>query len=349
MNLSDRSVVTALDPHEMLRLTEEFPGQCRRALEIAQKAEKVILPRVPANALLTGLGGSAAGGDFVKAVFEAEGTIPFAVNRDYHLPKYVGPNSLVFCASYSGNTEETLSAYADAKAAGAMVVAVTSGGMLADLARADGFPVIIVPGGQPPRTAMGFMMFPVLWTCEALGLVSPQDYEEAFSLLEAGVADWTVEGGSAAKELAVRLYGGLPIIYGLGGWQGLIANRWRSQINENAKQLTFFNTYPELNHNEILGWVNASKLSVGRFVGVRLEDSEVGIKMETRARVTESLIGSTCEFVGVSGQGVRLLSKMLTMASFGDFVSIFLARLNEVDPENIDSINTLKLELGKIS
>ncbi len=349
MNLSDRSVVTALDPYEMLRLTEEFPAQCRRALAIAQAAEKVILPRSPRLAVLTGLGGSAAGGDFVRAVFEHEGTIPFLVNRDYHLPKFVDSNTLVFCASYSGNTEETLSAYADAKAVGAMIVVVSSGGQLSEQARADGYPVITVPGGQPPRTAMGFMMVPVLWTCESLDLVAPQDYDEAFSELEAGQKNWTVEGSDArAKNLAAQLYGGLPIVYGLGSWQGLIANRWRSQINENAKQLTFFNTYPELNHNEILGWVNAGKQGVSKFVGVRLDDTEAGAKMSTRAKVTEALIGDTCPFVGVSGTGTRLLSKMLTLAYFGDFVSIYLARLNEVDPENIDSINTLKSELGKV-
>ena len=349
INLDDRSVVTELDPKGMLVLTEGFPQQCREALAIANQVHLPTLERRPGVVVVTGMGGSAAGGDFVRALFDHEGAVPMIVNRDYHLPAYLGVGDIVFCTSYSGNTEETLSAYADAKSAGAKVIAVTSGGKLKEQALADGYTVYTVPGGQPPRTALGYMLIPVIVACQKLKLIHQQDIEGAIELLEASAAEWTAEApGNAAKKLAEKMHGAVPIIYGLGTWQGLIANRWRSQINENAKELTFFNSFPELNHNEILGWVEASKLGVNRYVGIILEDGTESAKMKLRASVSEKLIGDICPFEHVQAKGDTLLKKLLSLAYFGDFVSIYLARLNGVDPENIDWLIYLKDELGKI-
>ena len=350
--LDDRAFVTRLDPKEMLRLTEEFPKQCREALAIARAVDLKPAPQRPSVVMLTGMGGSAAGGDFARSLFEAQAAVPFIVNRDYRLPSYVGLGDYVFCASYSGNTEETLSAYADAKKAGAKIIAVTSGGKLAEQAKADGFTVFTIPGGNPPRTALGYMLIPVLVACEALGILPKQDYEKAFSLIEKCGAEWTVDGAefdqNPTKQLAQALHGKLAVIYGLGPWQGAIAGRWKGQINENAKNLAFPNTYPELNHNEILGWVGANKQGVDSWVMITLEDGTEIEKMKTRSRVTERLVGSTAEFHHVQARGEALLGKMLFLTFFGDFVSIYLAALNGIDPENIDSINTLKEELSSV-
>lgn len=349
INLDDRSVVTELDPKGMLTLTEGFPKQCREALEIAEAVELHRLDRRPGVVVVTGMGGSAAGGDFVRALFEAEGAVPMVVIRDYHLPAYLGVGDIVFCTSYSGNTEETLSCYEDAKKAGAKIIAVTSGGKLKEKALADGYIVYTVPGGQPPRTALGYMLIPVIVACQRLKLLHQQDIAGAIDLLEACAKEWTAEAvGNPTKKLAQKLHGAVPIIYGLGTWQGLIANRWRSQINENAKELTFFNSFPELNHNEILGWVEANKMGVKKFAGVILEDGSESAKMKLRASFSESLIGSICSFEHVQAKGDTLLKKLLSLAFFGDFVSIYLARLNEVDPENIDWLIQLKDELAKI-
>lgn len=349
--LDDRSFVTRLDPKEMLRLTEEFPSQCRRALAIARDAELPELEARPSLCMLTGLGGSAAGGDFTRAIFEAQGSAPFLVNRDYHLPNYVGLGDVVFATSYSGNTEETLSAYAEAKSSGARIICVTSGGKLAELATADGNALIQIPGGQPPRTALGFMLIPVLVAAERLRLIPAQDYEAAFDLLDSLVPKWSVDaefGSNPAKRLAEELQGKLSVIYGLGSWQAIVANRWKGQINENSKNMTFANAFPELNHNEILGWVKAHEQGVASWVGVVLEDGTESEKMKTRAKVTEKLVGETAKFHHVQAQGETLLAKMLSLALLGDFVSLYLAALNEVDPENIDAINVLKSELSRV-
>ncbi len=350
LDLQDRAAVTALDPKGMWGLTEAFGNQCRTALRIARETDLGSLATAPKNALLTGLGGSAAGGDFVRALFEAHGSIPFAVNRDYHLPAYVGPETLVFATSYSGNTEETLSAYADAQSAGATIVAVTSGGRLKELAEADGHKVVVVPGGQPPRTALGFMLVPVLVACEAYGLLPAQDYDRAFALLDECARGWTIGGDDAGpRELARRFHGALPIVYGLGPWQGLIASRWKSQINENAKVHAFVNAYPELDHNEILGWIRAGEQGVAEYVGAVLMDGGESAKMRKRREVTERLVGGLCGFVPVAARGEDLLSRLLTLTFYGDFVSLYLAALNGVDPETIASINTLKTELASVA
>jgi len=301
--------------------------------------------------MLTGMGGSAAGGDFARCLFDAQSAVPFIVNRDYNLPNYVGLGNYVFCASYSGNTEETLNSYAQAKRAGANIIVVTSGGKLAELAKADGYPAYIVPGGHPPRTALGYMLIPVLVASEALKLLPAQNYAQCFNLLDQCSKDWTVEvpfDSNPTKKLAQAMHGNLAVLYGLGIWQGAIANRWKGQINENAKNLAFPNSYPELNHNEVLGWVGAGKQGVSKWLMVTLMDGTERAKMKTRSAVTEKLVG-IAETHHVTAKGENLLEKMLSLAFHGDFVSIYLAALNGIDPENIDSINTLKEELGKVT
>jgi len=346
INLNDRAALTELDPSGMLTLIEAFPQQCREAFDIARQVEPPKTENLPGVVALAGMGGSAAGGDFVKALFEAHGGAAFVVVRDYHLPNYIGVGDVVFCASYSGNTEETLSVYEDAKRSGAKVVAVTGGGKLQELATQDGFTVYQVPGGQPPRSALGYMLMPVIVACQQMKLLHEQAIEEAIATLEACRAEWGPDtSDNPAQQIAKEMHGALPIIYGLGTWQGYIANRWRCQINENAKHLAFTNSFPELDHNEIMGWIGAANQGVGKFVGVLLESGNEDVRMQTRAEVTERLVSASAQFRRVQGKGESLLEQMLTLAYFGDFVSYYLARLNGVDPVDISNIDKLKEEL----
>jgi len=350
--LDDRDFVTRVDPKAMLGLTEGFPSQCRQAREIALNADLPELSSSPGLTMLTGLGGSAAGGDFARAIFEHEGETPFLVNRDYHLPHFVRNGDVVFVASYSGNTEETLSAYAEASRAGARIVAVTSGGELADQARRDSHSVIRIPGGQPPRTALGYMMIPVLVSSERLGLIPKQDFEAALSLLERNLTAWTVEAPfetNPTKRLALALHRKLAVIYGLGGWQGVVAGRWKGQINENSKNLAFPNAFPELCHNEVLGWVGAGDQGVAEWVGVLLEDGTESNKMKARAAIVEGLLRPVAEFHHVRTEGETLLEKMLSLTFFGDFVSIYLAALTGVDPEDMTWLIQMKEGLAGVA
>lgn len=347
-NLDDANFVTELDPKGIYRLALDFPDQCRRAHKIARQTDVFFADFKPDNIVLTGLGGSAAGGDFMRCLVDAQGSVPFLVNRDYTLPRYVGKNSLVICSSYSGNTEETLSAYADAKSRGASIAAITSGGKLAEMARDDGYPVIQINAGQPPRTALGYMLIPGIYLLETTGMLPAQNYERAFAELDRCVADYRVEVGidsNPTKQLAQTLEGKVANIYGLGAGPGVVANRWKGQINENSKNMAFANIYPELNHNEVLGWTKAS-LQTAIWHLIVLRDGQESAKMAARDRVTRELIGTPS--TDVLARGEDLLTRLLSLAFYGDFVSIYLAALNRVDPENIDAINILKAELAKV-
>lgn len=349
--LDDSQFVLRLDPSGMYDYTVDFPQQVERALKVAKESQLPNQVSEVTQVLLTGLGGSAAGGDLTRALFDQFGHVPFQVNRDYSLPSWAGSGTLVFATSYSGNTEETLSAYADAKSKGCQVIVVTSGGKLAELAQSDGFPLVRIPGGQPPRTALGYLFAPVVFACERLGLLPAQPWGTAVDRLKACVADWGVNvplASNPTKQLAQDLFGKVSVLYGLGAWQGLVASRWKGQICENAKNMTFSHTYPELCHNEVLGWVLADKQGVESWVSVVLQDGTESAKMKKRAEVTARLIQGVAKTHTVTAVGESLLEKMLTLTLFGDFVSIYLAALNAIDPENIDSINVLKSELASV-
>ena len=347
--LDHPTFVTRRDPKGMYALAVGFPEQCRAALRIAESTPISLVADGVRQVVLTGLGGSAAGGDFARALFEAQGRVPFSVNRDYTLPGYVGPDTLVFATSYSGNTEETLSAYADARRRGARIIVVTSGGELSSRAAADQVPVITIPGGQPPRTAMGFMLVPVLVAATRLGLLPAQDIAGAADEAEAATTSWKSESpisANEAKRLGLALHGALGVIYGLGGWETVVAGRWKGQINENAKQHVFSHALPEMNHNEILGWEGTARLGVRQWVTLLLEDGTESDRMKLRAKVTLDLIARAGQVYRVKASGTTLLAKMLSLALLGDFVSLYLAALNEEDPYTINSIDQIKNALS---
>jgi glucose/mannose-6-phosphate isomerase len=333
----------------MYALATGFPAQCLRALEIAEAA---IIPgggEAIRHVVLTGLGGSAAGGDFAKVLFDIEGRVPMSVNRDYALPAWVGPDTLVLATSYSGNTEETLAAFADATGKGARIIVVTSGGELAALARARGVPVVAIPGGQPPRTALGFMLVPVLVAASRLGLLPAQDVRGAAQHMDRGLRAWVTDvpaSQNPAKRLAASLHGALGVLYGLGSWPGVVAHRWKGQLNENAKQHVFAHVLPEMNHNEILGWEGAGRVGVARWVVLMLEDEDPGPRLAIRADATLDLIRTVAHVERVPAGGPTLLARMLSLALLGDFVSLYLAALNTVDPHAIRSIDAIKQRLG---
>ena len=349
--LDEVSFLTRLDPMDMSGLTAGFSNQCRRAVDIARSAALPSWNALPDHVVLTGLGGSAAGGDLAAALYADQGKVPFFVNRDYTLPSFVGQGSLVFACSYSGNTEETLSAFEDAKRRGASVIVVSSGGEITKRAQDEGFPHVTVPGGQPPRTAMGFMLMPVVVASEQLGLIPRQDFEEAFQVLDNVKATCgfdVPESENQAKQIARQMHGKFPLLYGLGGWQFALAQRWRGQLNENSKVLVSTHVFPELCHNEILGWEGADGQSVGQFVTFLLEGGSESKRLHQRVDITCDQIGQIADFHRVSALGDGLLAKMLSLAHIGDWVSLYLAALTEKDPGQMNAIENLKKELAKL-
>lgn len=350
--LDQQEFLTRNDPTGMHRLFADFADQAKRALEIAEQQKFPRLDFKPTAVVVTGLGGSAAGGDLLAGLCADQGSTPAFVNRDYAMPAFVNECTLVFAASYSGNTEETLSAYEDAKSRGATIIGVGSGGQLAERCHRDGHVHIEVPGGQPPRTALGYMFVPLVVACQALGLIPKQDFIGAFDALREVKAEngYDVpESRNPAKQLASVLHGAFPVLYGASDWTFSVAQRWRGQINENAKSMAMTHVYPELCHNEILGWEGSGTQGVARWETVLLSGGDESERIRTRIGITEKLIGQVTRFHHVEAKGQSTLARILSLAHFGDWLSLYLAALAERDPGQMVAIDRLKEELAKIN
>jgi glucose/mannose-6-phosphate isomerase len=256
---------------------------------------------------------------------------------------------MVLCASYSGDTEETLACYESAGALGARRTVVTTGGRLAEMARADGVPVIPLPGGFQPRAAVAYMIVAALEVAALCG-AGPRltsEIDVAASHIEQLVSEWGPDAPeeSLGKELARRLHGTIPVIAGA-GLTTPIAYRWKSQINENAKQPAFFHELPELDHNELAGWEGAREM--GRFSAVFLDDSDAHPRVKERMDLTERLIaGNAVASFRLETRGQTAIERVISLVLLGDLVSIYLAALRGVDPGPVKVIDELKAALAK--
>src|SRR4051794_39005111 len=270
----DPKTIAAVDRSDLLSDIVGLPEHLRDALWKVQSAG--LQPwESPGGLIVAGMGGSGVGGVLARAILGDHASRPILSARTYGLPSWTTTDTTVLCASYSGNTEEALACYEAAGALGATRVAVTSGGKLAEIARADGVPVIPVAGGFQPRAAVAYMTVAAL---EVAGLCGAgprmgSEIDVAADHLEQLVVEWGAEGpeDSESKMLARGLADSVPVIAGSGLTQA-IAYRWKCQINENAKIPAFSHELPELDHNEIVGWANAA--SLGRFAAVFLDDAD---------------------------------------------------------------------------
>ena len=343
--MSLKESIAAYDRSDMLSKLTGFAEQIRDALRRAQETE---LPPPKADVryvVVAGMGGSAIGGDIVRCYTYNLLPVPLQVVRYYDLPAYVGPHTLVFASSYSGETEETLSAYNQAVEKGAQVVAVTSGGTLGRDAASRGFPVISVPPGYPPRTALGYLTFPMLVTLQRLDLLPDisNDIEEALGLVEGLIERYRPNAtDNEAIRLAEQLLGKLPLIYASVVPMEAVAMRWKGQFSENSKMLAWANTFPELNHNEIVGWGQNRDLQ-SRIQVINLRDKFDHKRVQLRMNITSEILASQGQRVlDVESTGTSLLARMFSLIVLGDFVSYYLAILNKVDPTPIENIDLLK-------
>jgi glucose/mannose-6-phosphate isomerase len=299
--------------------------------------------------IVAGMGGSATGGRLALGALGPRLKRPLMVADGYALPGWAGPQTLVLCSSYSGTTEETLSAYDDAVERGAPRLVATTGGPLAERARRDGVPVIPLPGGFQPRAAVGYSLVCAL-EAAALAGAAPSlhaELEAAAALAESLAAEWGPDGpeDGEAKALARALHGTIPVIGGA-ELAASAAYRWKCQVNENAALPAFSFALPEAGHNEIVGWAAAREL--GRFSCVLLEDPQAHERNRLRARLTSELAAAGADVVErVSARGESRLERLVSLVLLGDLVSIYLAVLRGADPVEIEAIDTLKSELAR--
>jgi glucose/mannose-6-phosphate isomerase len=351
--LDDLNVLRKSDSSGMYNLVYNFPSQMKNALTLGKS---IILPdwraRDIKNVVLAGMGGSAIGGDLVRSYLANELKIPFLINRNYTLPNFVGPASLVFLSSYSGNTEETLSVYEEAKRRQAKAVCISSGGKLLELANQDGFLSIKIPEGYPPRAALGYSFVSPLMVLILLKLVldKEKEIEETVKSLASALALYKMEKNTSenpAKSLALKLHKKLPIIYAGENHLDAVATRWKGQICENSKMLAFCNFFPEFNHNELVGWKVIDEYK-DKLIVLMLKDRDDHIRIKKRMGIVKGIIERVgVEVVERESFGEGLLSRIFSLIQLGDFTSFYLAILNQVDPFPVEIINFLKNELAK--
>jgi glucose/mannose-6-phosphate isomerase len=341
--------IRAADPEDMLGRIKELGKQIRDSWKIAVAAA---LPPAYAdvrNITVIGMGGSAIGGDLAAALLADELKVPMSVHRDYGLPAYVGRDSLVIASSYSGNTEETLSAFEDARKRGAKVLALTTGGTLATQARAANYPVVTFSYKARPRATLGYSLGLVLGSLTRLGLVRDLSGDLDSAVADLAKLEERVHEGARtndAKKLAIELYGRIVFAYGA-GVMGVMARRVKGQWNENAKNWSAYDVMSELNHNAVVGFPNP-KIARDAITVLMLRSDRDNPRHKIRFDVTRELLDrASIAHKSLQFSGQNMLSEVLQMTLFTDYVSFYVALLNGADPSPNTAIDYLKERLAK--
>jgi len=348
MSVLDRpSRITTLDSEGMLGILDRFGGDCADAIRCAVSVAPLRMSAPVDRIVVCGMGGSAMGGEIVRRFSRP----PTEVHRSGRLPSPMSERTLLVAISYSGNTTETLSALEQALETQAWFLCVSSGGRLADLARERGLPLVVVPSGYPPRAALPYLGLGPLAVLGRSGLVSmPKRWEEVFQGIE---EDGERFGASVptkdnpAKQIAMALDGRVPVVVGVAGTTDLAALRWKTQINENAKQAAFCSVIPELLHNEILAW--DEERSRRHLCAVVLRSPDDAEADASRAKyLSQRLREKRIPVIEVDAPGTSPHERVLRLIYLGDFVSVYLALRRRVDPTPVPGIDAMKRSLGYV-
>jgi glucose/mannose-6-phosphate isomerase len=346
-----------LDKANMIELLEKFTEKMKDSLRLGEELSitkdfSPVFTKKFKNIVILGMGGSAIGGNLLSNYLADELSIPIIVIRSYNVPKFVDDNSLVFAVSYSGNTEETISAFKKCIKAKAKVIVLTSGGKFFDISKENNFPVIKVPAGIQPRAAISYLFFPLLKVLERLDLIKERDgeIEETINIIK----ELSIEYGSKspfknnlAKKIALNLYKYLPLVYGSEGLLEAVAMRWKTQVNENSKWPCFWNVFSELDHNEIVGYEIENQINQQVKI-IYLEDKEGSLRIRQREDITRKIIeNNVADIIVCPTKGHGKLARMFSLVYLGDLTSYYLALLNGVDPSPVNCIENLKKELAK--
>jgi glucose/mannose-6-phosphate isomerase len=341
----DAERVAAGDPGGILDAFLSMPQQLVASYRSARGLD--VEPFAPATVTFCGMGGSAAAGDALTAALGDRLLAPVTTHRGYVLPAHCGRGDLVVCLSYSGNTEETLAAYAEALRRGCRVAAVCAGGELAERAQADGEPVARVPGGLQPRAALGHLTGAALGSLASLGVIpDPEDeVEELRRPLEALAEELSPErGGGEAAAMAEWIGDRVPVVWGSEGPAEPAAWRWKCAFNENAKMPAFASSLPELDHHEVAGW-SEGRGSAFAVVALRHEGEHPSVGPRLRASL-EEVASSGLQAREIRARGPGPLTAVLSLMLLGDATSAYHAVARGVDPTPIEAIDRLKARLA---
>ena len=327
----------------MKKLVLDFPIQLQEALIIGKNHKFIATPAHFDNVIITGLGGSGIGGSIVQNYVFDKLKIPLVVNKDYFLPAFVSKKSLVIVCSYSGNTEETLASLHQAKKAKATIICITSGGKVAEFANNKKLDCILVPAGMPPRSCLGYSLVQILVTLTHLGLIGNAFEKEIKAAIKYMKAN---EEATQKKAMAIakKIEGKLPIVYSSSMFEG-VAIRFRQQLNENSKLLSWHGVIPEMNHNELVGWRdNAQDKAV-----IILRNSDDYERVQSRIEINKKVIKKyTSTIIEIYSEGKTYWEKAFYFIHLTDWVSVLLADLRSLDAVEVKVIDFLKSSLAKV-
>lgn len=351
IDLDNTQVYKRYDPQDMLVHIHNIPELCSQAWQMAATfglpKDYIHIEKI----VVLGMGGSAIGSDLVASLTTAEAGIPIFIHRDYDLPAFVDDKTLLIASSYSGMTEETLSAFKQALNMKSRKLVITTNGKLKELAQEKDIPVFIFNYKAQPRAALPFSFLPILNFIQRLGFISDKsadviDMINVLGKLSHNINETIPLVQNRAKQLARQLYGKLAVIYGA-GITVEVAHRWKTQLNENSKAWAFHEAFPELNHNAVVGYQFPLKLAAN-IVVIMLQSNHLPPPIIRRYRITSEILKkANISFHLMDGLGENLLAQMMSLVLFGDYVSYYLAILNKTDPTPVETIDFLKGELDK--
>lgn len=328
---------------EMNELVAAFPEQLIKAKQIAAESKLKTAAHPIKNILISGLGGSGIGGSIVAELVEQKSPVPVHVTKDYFCPAFVNENTLAIICSYSGDTEETIQVLQEAAEKKPQVVVITSGGKAKEWAEKNNSGIILIPGGMPPRSCIGYSLVQILHVLDFYGLAKMdyrQDIDKSVSFLKNKQNEIKAE----AQKIAENIYRKTPVIYSSGANEG-VAVRFRQQLNENGKMLCWHHVLPEMNHNELVAWVSAQPQLVVLFF--RFPDEYV--RTTHRIEFCKKIISKFCpDIIEMHALGESPLQRSLHLIHLGDWISCYVADLKKVDAMDISVIADLKNELSGV-
>jgi glucose/mannose-6-phosphate isomerase len=345
--LDNLEEIKRIDKSNMLSFCVEAPRHYEKAAELA-KTLSISYPE-PQTIIVAGMGGSAIGGELLKDWARDKTPVPIEVCREYSLPEYADKNTLVFVVSYSGETEESLSAFLDATKRKCMTFCISSGGLLHEYAEKMNVPHLQVPSGMAPRATLPYLFMPLPTLLEKIKLVSDvtPEISETVGILRKVSESNSPEklvSGNFSKKLASDICWTVPIVYGFGIYRS-VAQRLKTQFNENSKMLAKWEFFSELNHNEIVGWEAVGELAK-YFSVIFIRDDDESEAMRQRITFTKELIRKKpARVFEIQSVGKSMLAKMSSVVCTGDFLSVYLAVLRGIDPTPVKTISLLKAEM----
>jgi len=349
--LDDAATREQLDRSDLLARIEALPEQCDEAWAAARAFAWPKDAARAKNVVVLGMGGSAIAGDILRSLAAFSGEKPVSVVRGYDVPAFVGRDTLAVACSHSGNTEETVSALEAALGRGAQATVITTGGRLAGIAAERQLPAFVYHYEGQPRCALGHQLMALLALGERVGLLSRQDsaVKEMLSIIHAQRDELSFavpSAKNAAKQLASRLQGRVPVIVG-GAGLAVAAHRWKTQLNENSKSWAFWDELPEMDHNSVVGFGLPQAL-VSQLTALFLLPRAIGRREVVRYEATAAELaraGVAHERIDIAGESQ--LARVLSVVYLGDFTSYYLALLNGIDPTPVEPIARVKARLAQ--